>query len=416
MKKIAVMLPVAYRGGSLRAAKSMAKAIALAARQKNEAVQVVFSYVKNDIYDLHTDFNDLWEYGISLRETVWQVFNRETLIPTLPLLARAPETLRHHSYCLPVDGANDFYDCDLWIIISDRLPAPLFPLRKHICVIYDYLQRYVPEIFGGIGGAGSVWELQEDSYFPLVRNAERVLVTTPSTRADMIAYAGVSGARISLIKMDFNPPEDVKSTRDDLNLPSKYFIWTTNTAAHKNHINALNALEKYFQDFSGEFDLVVTGVNSEYLDVEREFDKNDPMLGVPQIKFTREKISASQSLRERIHILGNVSEKVYASVLRKSLFLWHPNKYDNGTFSVIEAAYFQNPSLSARYPAMEYINQKFNLNLSFFDPHNTRDMAETLFAMEKNYIKVTLPEREILLQKSWQASAPALYDIISEFL
>jgi hypothetical protein len=416
MKKIAVMLPIAYRGGSLRAAKSMAKAIILAARQKNEAVQVVFSYVQDGSYDLHSDFNDLIEYGIVLRATVWQVLTRETLLATMPLLARTPKTLSHHSYCLPMDGANDFYDCDLWIIISDRLPAPLFPLRKYICVIYDYLQRYVPEIFGGIGGAGSIWELQEESYFPLVRNAECVLVTTPSTRADMVAYAGVSGAHITLIDMDFNPPEDVKTTLNDLNLPSNYFIWTTNTAAHKNHINAINALEKYYQDLSGKLELVVTGVNSEYLDVEREFDKNDPMLGVPQIKFTRDKISASQTLRERIHILGDVSEKVYASVLRKSLFLWHPNRYDNGTFSVIEAAYFQNPSLSARYPAMEYINQKFNLNLSFFDPHNTRDMAETLFAMERNYKKVTLPERKILLQKSWLESAPALYDIISEFL
>ena len=55
MKKVAVMLPVAYRGGSLRSAKSLAKAIAVAAKEKNESIQVVFSYLKNGNYDLYTD-------------------------------------------------------------------------------------------------------------------------------------------------------------------------------------------------------------------------------------------------------------------------------------------------------------------------------------------------------------------------
>jgi hypothetical protein len=82
----------------------------------------------------------------------------------------------------------------------------------------------------------------------------------------------------------------------------------------------------------------------------------------------------------------------------------------------MEAAYFQKPSLSARYPAMEFINEKFNLSLSFFDPHNIQEMAQAIFLMEKIYDKVRLPDQAALLRRSWQSFAPLLLQAIREIL
>lgn len=413
MKKIAVMLPVGYRGGSLRAAKNLAKAIAWSARQKNDPIKVVFSYIKGGNYDLYSDFSDLKEFGIALRETVWQIFPKHTFTPLSPILKPAADKQVYDQYCLPVDGANDFTDCDLWLIVSDRLPAPVYPIKKYVCMVYDYLQRYVPAIFGG---DENLWRMQEVGFFCLVRNAERVFTTTPSTRADMIAYAGVPGSRIILLDMDFDPPDETRLKLSNLGLPDNYFIWTTNMAAHKNHLLALNALEKYYQDFGGDLDAAITGVNSEYLNVERDFPPGDMLVNVPHVIAARNKIASTPILKNRLHIFGNVSEIIYANILRKSKFLWHTNVYDNGTFSVIEAAYFRRPSLSADYPAMEYINNKFNLNLSFFNPRNAEEMAHALLAMEKSYKNIQLPDRNFLLQNTWKANSETLYNHIIDLL
>ena len=47
-------------------------------------------------------------------------------------------------YAHPDDGMRQFLDCDLWLVISDRLPLPLLPIRPYILLVHDYLQRYPP--------------------------------------------------------------------------------------------------------------------------------------------------------------------------------------------------------------------------------------------------------------------------------
>ena len=35
-------------------------------------------------------------------------------------------------YAIPDDGMRQFLDCDLWLVISDRLSHPLLPIRPYI--------------------------------------------------------------------------------------------------------------------------------------------------------------------------------------------------------------------------------------------------------------------------------------------
>jgi len=41
-------------------------------------------------------------------------------------------------------------------------------------------------------------------------------------------------------------------------------------------------------------------------------------------------------------------------------------KFDNGSFSLVEATYFGKPTLSTRYPAAEFICQRFGARTKFF--------------------------------------------------
>lgn len=418
MKKIAVMLPVGYQGGSLRAAKNLAKGLAFQAHQNKDDIQIVFSYSREGDYNIHIDFDDLTEAGIVLRETTWNVVYREQLRDAAKLVGIAESELDHQFYCLPSDGINDFFDCDLWLIISDRLRmeidpvAPLFPLRRCAFIIYDYIQRYVPEIFG-VGDA--VWERQVSNLMHSVKHAARVFVTTPSTREDLISYVGVHPSRVQLLEMEFQPLE-AGHAKLNTELPDDYVLWPTNTTAHKNHANAFDAIETYIQDMGGNLHFLITGTWTEYFDPTNTFPPDDPVTAAPHVRRVREKLKKDNVLAEHIHVMGNISDRQYATLLKHSRFLWHPTLYDNGTFAVMEAAYLGVPSLSARYPAMEYINDKFALNMRFFDPRNPKDMARALLKMETDAASITLPERDALLQRDWKTLSPPIYQSVLELL
>ncbi len=86
---------------------------------------------------------------------------------------------------------RQFLDCDLWLVISDRLPLPLLPIRPYILLVHDYLQRYLPH------GSG----LAENLFLQAARLAERVLATTRFTEGDARQYAGIDPKKVARVPM-----------------------------------------------------------------------------------------------------------------------------------------------------------------------------------------------------------------------
>jgi glycosyltransferase involved in cell wall biosynthesis len=417
MKKYAVMLPIGYRGGTLRAAKNIAKSLVLAARMENQELEVVFSYPEIGNYDPSIDFADLLEFGISIRSTVWQVTPAASLSQAVKLFQRFGTRLVDKEYCIPKDGANDFFDCDLWILISDRLPAPIVPIKKYVVFIFDYIQRYVPEIWVG----NEAWQKQDGSQFSLARNAEHVYVTTPSTRMDAIAYAGVTPRKVSIAEMDFQPIELPVRGKSPISIEGMegtekgYILLPTNASAHKNLLTALKALERYYLLLGGDLHVVVTGYDSNIFDPNQFKDREAGLNELAHIRECRELVKNSSALQSHIHFIGEVPDQHYARYLANARFLWNPTIYDNGTFSVIEAAYLGVPSLSARYPAMEFLDEKFKLQLTFSDPFDIKKIADAICSLEATAAAITLPSQAELRKHSWESHAADLYHQIIQW-
>lgn len=405
MKRIGIFLPVYYLGGTLRAAKNLAKSIKFQANKNNDDIEVVFSCIK-DRYDMESEFNDLNEMGISIRETTWRVFEKDEL-EVLKDILQLNVKLQYPEYSMPQDGANDFLDCDMWIIISDRLIAPVFPIRKHCIVVYDYIQRYVPEIFGE---SSRSWKYN-NTLMNNVRNADKVLVTTPSTYEDVLTYVGINKDNVINIPMDFEPLEYYQDNLIKKYDKNDYFVWVTNGAYHKNHIKAITALINYYEKYNGKLKVIVTGYNSDLFNFRKKYAIIEQLSLFEQkyIEKVRKLIKDNPILHNNIIFVGNVSNNEYVSILVNSKFLWHTNVADNGTFSVIEAAYLNVPSLASRYNAMEFINERFNINLTFFNPHDINDISNKLKEMEKGYANVELPEKEELNMFSWENQSNDIY-------
>ncbi len=394
LKKIGIFLPLPYRGGSLNGAKNLAKMIRMGSRAQGEPVDVVFSYAAN-FYNVKEDFSDLLEQGITVRETRWKTFSKAE---TANLLAfeNIKIGLNHDHYIYPTDSHIDFMDCDFWMIVSDRTSHPVAPIKPYGMLIYDYIQRYIPELLG---------DFFEYPFFASARYAEFVLTTTPFTQDDAIQYAGTSSKKTHLIPMEFNPFWVTPKQYPEKN----YFIWSTNAARHKNHLNAIKALDIYYNVLDGKLNVIMTGVDTDYFNLDHALE--NPNVYIQKI---RDFLEEKSTVQQRLHIKGHLSTPEYLSILSSAKFLWHPALIDNGTYSVIEAAYYETPSLSSNYPQMHYINERFNLGLNFCNATEPEDMAAQLKHMEENHEKnrQLLPKKEFLEQFSYKKIAPDVWNTI----
>lgn len=393
--RVAVIVPIGYRGGSLRAAKLVAQAIDMGARSGGEAIEVVFGHLDDPECYPDEELNDLPSH-IVRRPFKWKTLTHDEATCALRFAGR-PIPLIAGKYQIPDDGICQFTDCDLWMIISDRLERPLLPLRPYTLVVYDYLQRYLPLMDGSDN-----WK-----FLHAAHRAERIFVTTDFTYGDARQFAGLDKDRV--VRLPMLAPEFSREEVPAMQKrPSDYFLWTTNLAPHKNHVNAVKALQIYYERLGGRLSCCVTGMGT-----GRLLSSN-----MPHLKPLRDIVSKSPELKGRMRILGELPDCAYRARLSGARFLWHAGWVDNGTFSVIEAAHLGVPSLSSIYPAMREIDRQFMLGLSWMDGHDPEDMAAQLKNMESraDELRESLPPREHLMSQRVENLASHYWEAVSECL
>jgi len=187
-----------------------------------------------------------------------------------------------------------------------------------------------------------------------------------------------------------------------------YFLWTTNLGAHKNPFNAISALRKYYERLDGRLNCRISGVDS------ASFLKGEP----PHLEPLKELVSQSRKLSRRLRFLGELPDDLYREELAGASFLWNPARIDNGTLTVVEAAQMGVPSLSSKYPAIEEMNERFDLNLTWMEAGQPNDMASGLKWMEEhaNEVRTRLPAREALAKHGVERVAAAFWNVVRECL
>jgi glycosyltransferase involved in cell wall biosynthesis len=392
-RRVAVLLPQAYRGGTLRAAKDLARMVRFGALERGERVDVVFSS-PHDERVRAAELTDLAADGIPVRPTIWKGMDTVSLPERVRGAAPSPGP-----YVYPTDGANDFLDCDFWLVVSDRVTAPMAPLRPYGAVVFDYIQRYVPEVL-----SDDMWVLQRQGLLPLARQARFVVATNPATVADLVSYAGVPRARVVELPIFFEPLDVAAAGAAPVE--GGYLLWVTNTAFHKNHATVLDALERYYEVHGGTLATVMVGPMTHYFSP----DVDDPgMDRVTHVVAARSRIRNSAALSENVAVVGELPAAHYTGAVVHARALLHSCLYDNGTFSIVDAACAGVPALSSRYPAMQHLDRILSLGVRFYDPHDSRELAAALAAVEAEPAAPRPAGRERFAAFHWKRSAPALF-------
>lgn len=376
--RVAVIVPVNYRGGSLSGAKLLAEAIDMGARQENQSVEVVFGHLDDPNCYTNEEFAGL-PSTIATRPYKWEVLSRDAAFRALAYAGRE-QPMPAATYQVPEDGMKQFMDCDLWVIVSDRLEHPVLPLRPHVLMVFDYLQRYQPLLRQ---------ELNK-SFIAAAHQAERIFVTTEFTRQDALQYAGLGNEQVVRLPMLARRVKRFETSRTDRKEP-KYFLWTTNLAPHKNHENALKALDLYYSRLEGQLACCVSGVGTDQI-FKGKLEHLKPL----------RRFADHPHLKRQLRLLGELPDHAYQARLANARFLWHAGWIDNGTFSVVEAAQLGVPSLSSDYPAMREMDSQFGLAISWMDAHDPEDMAARLKEMElrADQMRRSVPSEEQLRLQS----------------
>jgi glycosyltransferase involved in cell wall biosynthesis len=318
----------------------------------------------------------------------WKTLNRDEARRALAY-AGVDASLHAPTYAVPDDGATHFDDCDLWLIVSDRLSVPLLPVKPYVMMVYDYLQRYENFLDPGSNAA----------FIAAQHGAERVFVTTDFTYADARDFAGLPLRKLRRLPMLVPQFEPAAQTPAGDGAP--YFVWTTNLALHKNHQNAATALAIYYDELDGRWECKVTGVESDRILASE----------LPHLKPVREIRAQSRRFRRNVEFLGELPDRAYRRLLAGARFLWHAGRVDNGTFSVVEAAHVGVPALSSDYPAMREIAAVNRLAIAWMDPRDPEQMASRLKAMETeaDALRASVPDRTTLAANGIDRHAAAYW-------
>lgn len=365
--RVAVLLPQPYRGGSLKGTRDLCVLL-------REAGAEPVCGLLADTYS--------WEQLAPFREAAVQV--RPTTWRMIPC-AEAAAICRHHpqadvdphaveQWTAPHDGGAGFLDCDLWLVVSDRCPARVLPLRPLAALIYDCIQRYVPELFD----AGA-WHLYETSFREQALGAWRALATTPATLRDLVDFAGVPARRTRLLPIHYlplDPPTAPPSPPAGEGVGGAdgagYVLWLSNASPHKNHLAVLAGLEEYWAG-GGRLDALLAGVETERLAGGS---------AVPYHVEVQRRIAALGRWRKRLSVVGELPDPAFRRAMRSAAVLLHGARADNGTFAVIDAGVCGTPAVSSDYPQMRHLAETFALAPRWFAADDPGGLAARLREIE----------------------------------
>lgn len=414
-KRIAVIMPAAYTGGVLDYSIRFALCLKSRIKAGNDHADVIFAYPNSRLFMEKDYFAPLRKAGIPLRSFDAELKGTEWVHRSLVLAGFEPENRLNLWNTVSVfnDQIDFFSDCDYAVVTADACATeyPFYLTIPHAVVAHDYIQRYVP---------GVISPEADDVKLANQRAADAVLVTSIPTYEDAIAYAGLKPERIRLTphlcdvqKQPINGSTELTGRKGKQLEPRGFFLWPTNAAPHKNHLVALSALEKYYQN-GGSLECVITGTNTKAF--RKKTDIREMSVLPDYVRQVREKIEQSSSLKRHLHILGNLPKEEYRRYLSAAAFLFHPCYGDNGTFSVLDAAAVGTPSLSSDYPAMRYLADFAGVELRYTDPFDSGVMADALLAMEDQHRQYAqqLPDIETLSRCTYEAKAEELYGIVRE--
>jgi glycosyltransferase involved in cell wall biosynthesis len=349
-----------WRGGVWENAKVLVRELVAINQQKRRLKLTLAAHSDQNLGLLETLGEDLRIERAQLDcLTRLEMINELGILPTWPGGAV-------YEYSFFRQGKEAALRADAWFGLVDRFPKPLAALRPYGLIIHDVLPIHLPEMF-----LADFLEMVHEGMKPTAQAAPLVIVTTPQTRDDVVAAYGLMPSRVRLIPVACEPHTRFQALASEpVDIPSGPFILNVaNSNAHKGADVLLRAIAEVKQrDRAIDPKLVICGRDTEKFSPNHTGIWNHPTgLGTRQLV-------TKLGLEDEEHVLfmGYVTDAQLKYLYEHCSAVVNASKHDNGSYSLIEAAYFGRLVVSSQYPAAEFLCQRFEIPAKFFpiDDHS----------------------------------------------
>ena len=346
---IHIFLPVRYRGGVWEAARTLLEGLVEVNRNRRNPLRITLALVPGQpgIEELAAAVPDLPVEWLSL-----QLFPAEG--GGTQALPWSPSALH----------------ADAWFVLVDRVRHPLMTVRPFGFMVYDVIQKYIPEMFTA--------EFHRE-YLPSMRatvsRSDRVIATNPVTRLDVAEEYGLPGDRVALVpvacepgtKFEGLPPRRVP-------VPEGFLLNVTNPSPHKGMAVVLRAYARLKRRSRGRVPgLIFCGVDTERIDPSYQ-GLDEPIWSRPRALVRELGLVPGVD----VWFLGYTDDAQLRDLYERCGAVINAARYDNGTFSLLEARYFGKPVICSRYPAAVALYDRFEIPVDYFEVENDRSLAQAM--------------------------------------
>jgi len=367
-RAVFLFLQIAYAGGVWETTKELMRELVALNRERGQLRLTL------GIHEDQEDTRSLQHLGADLRVQRLRLnpIHRsevERMLGEVPAwLARRTEL----EFCFFSGAARAALQADAWLALVDRFPLPLLPARPYGVLVYDMIQRAVPEAFDPV-----FFRSMKVGMRPTLHAAGLVLVTSPQTRGDVIAEYGLDPAQVALAPLACNPQRRFGGLRPLPVLAARvpFLLNTSNLSRHKGLEVLLRAHARLKERLGTACpQLVVCGVATHRF-AARAVTAHDP----PECLAVRLLIRELGLEEGRdVLFLGFVRDAELLDLYQRCEAVVNAALYDNGSFLLIEGAYFGRRCVSSLYPAVEYLCHRFHVPAHFFAAGDPEALAATL--------------------------------------
>ena len=195
------------------------------------------------------------------------------------------------------------------------------------------------------------------------KKADYIHVISNSTKNDVIELLNANKKRVVLVYLGADKKEKVDNPEIEIDLPKcRYFVVLGTIEPRKNPVMILKAFEYFCKKSSDDIHLVFAGKKgwrTEQFETELQ----------------------NSSVKNKIHILGYVSDEVRSYLLQNSEALLFPSLYEGFGLPILEGMNYQIPVITTKISSMPEVGGDAALYLD--DCRDYREMARLMHKVLK---------------------------------
>jgi len=286
---------------------------------------------------------------------------------------------------------------DMVVFLS---PAPEVVECPYIIPVWDLqhrLQPWFPEVSNN-----GIWDGREKYSREMLRRAACIITGTSAGKEEISFFYSIPKSRIRIVPLPTpgycleNLPGKNRESLQKFEISGEYLLYPAQFWSHKNHINAIHALEILRREYNLPLSLVFVGSDAGNLSYVK-------------------KVASNQPVSEFIHFLGFVSHEDLITLYQNASALVFPTFFGPDNLPPLEAFALGCPVIASNVSgAKEQLGDAALL----VDPKNPAEIARTIDMLFKNpSLRDTLLEKGYARAHQWTGKdyVREIFSVLDEF-